>query len=203
LPGLLREKIGQRKGYCIRYLQCWLDPVEGVRLLLPFMLATAIYRREANKEAVDIGTFFADALGSPYRHWWICASDGLVYLHSRSPSSDELHGLEELHKLMQQQRPLFAPPLSGDRDELVGIGGESKGYEAVLSSLRPDLRPAQSQLFTTSNGSHTRCKAVFPSNEASISILQIIFPSFGAKLVHPSVNLPTWGHNIFSYHFPR
>jgi len=36
------------------------------------------------------------------------------------------------------------------------------GYEVVLSSLHPDLRTAQSQLFTTSNGSHTRCEAVFP-----------------------------------------
>jgi hypothetical protein len=60
----------------------------------------------------------------------------------------------------------------------------------VLSSQHPDLRPAQSQSFTTSNGSHTRCEAVFPGNEASISIFQIIFPSFGAKLVHLSVNLP-------------
>src|SRR6266487_5264988 len=75
-------------------------------------------------------------------------------------------------------------------DELMGIGGESKGYEAVLSSLHPDLRPAQSRLFTTSNGSHTRCKAVFPGIEASISILQCKFPPFDAKLVHPSVNLP-------------
>jgi hypothetical protein len=37
------------------------------------------------------------------------------------------------------------------------------------------------QLFTTFNGSHTRCEAIFPGNEASISIFQIIFPSFSAK----------------------
>src|SRR6266571_4129941 len=46
------------------------------------------------------------------------------------------------------------------------------------------------QLFTTFNGSRTRCEAVFPGNEASISIFQIIFPSFSAKSVHSSVNLP-------------
>src|SRR5258708_2154199 len=50
--------------------------------------------------------------------------------------------------------------------------------------------PCADPLFTTSNGSHTRCEAVSPGNEASISILQIIFPSFSAKSVHPSVNLP-------------
>lgn len=67
----------------------------------------------------------------------------------------------------------------------------NQGYEAVLSALHPGLRPAQSQLFTSSNGSHTRCKAVFPGIEVSISILQCKFPSFSAKSVHPSVNLPT------------
>src|SRR6266487_3232040 len=75
-------------------------------------------------------------------------------------------------------------------DELVRIGGESKGYEAVLSSLHPDLRPAQSQLFTTFNGSHTRWEAIFPGIEVSHSTLQCKFPPFAAKLVHPSVNLP-------------
>src|SRR6266516_3940533 len=49
------------------------------------------------------------------------------------------------------------------------------------------------QLFTTFNGSRTRCEAVFPGNEASISIFQIIFPSFSAKSVHSSVNLPARG----------
>src|SRR5437899_845557 len=36
-----------------------------------------------------------------------------------------------------------------------------------------------------------RWGAVFPGVEASIPILQIKFPSFGAKSVHPSVNLPS------------
>jgi hypothetical protein len=32
--------------------------------------------------------------------------------------------------------------------------------------------------------------AVSPGNEASIPIIQIKFPPFGAKSAHPSVNLP-------------
>jgi len=74
--------------------------------------------------------------------------------------------------LMVDYKGKSSVTLSPPGEELAGIGGESKGYEAVLSSLHPDLRSAQSQLFTTFNGSHTRCEAVFPGNEASISILQ-------------------------------
>jgi hypothetical protein len=35
--------------------QCWLDSVEGVRCILPFMLAAAIYRRDSNEDAVAVG----------------------------------------------------------------------------------------------------------------------------------------------------
>ncbi len=100
--------------------QYWLDPVEGLRLLLPFMLAASIYRRDANEEAASIGNFFAGLLGSPYRTWWTWASESLVYTSSQFVFlwSEQLHYLEELQKLMQQQRPIFAPPLSAYRDEL-------------------------------------------------------------------------------------
>ncbi len=36
-----------------------------------------------------------------------------------------------------------------------------------------------------------RWGAVFPGNEASIPMIQITFPPFRAKSVHPSVNLPS------------
>src|SRR6266516_3555007 len=39
-------------------------------------------------------------------------------------------------------------------------------------------------------GKYTRWGAVFPGNEASIPMIQITFPPFSAKSVHPSVNLP-------------
>ena len=31
--------------------QFWSDPVEGVKYILPFMIAAAIYRREANEDS--------------------------------------------------------------------------------------------------------------------------------------------------------
>jgi hypothetical protein len=36
-----------------------------------------------------------------------------------------------------------------------------------------------------------RCGAVFSGNKASIPMIQITFPPFSAKSVHPSVNLPS------------
>ena len=40
-----------------------------------------------------------------------------------------------------------------------------------------------------------RCGADFPGIEASIPVIQIKFPPFSVKSVHPSVNLP----GIWSY----
>jgi hypothetical protein len=56
----------------------------------------------------------------------------------------------------------------------------------------------QTRLATSTEHAHmykvsmeeARWGAVFPGVEASILILQSTFPSFGAKSVHPSVNLP-------------
>ena len=96
----------------------WLDPVEGVRSLLPFMLAAAIYRRDANKEAVETGTIFTSIITSPYRAWWTWASQSLANTSSQNPSPEALRGLEELEKLLKQQRPIFTPPLSAYRNEL-------------------------------------------------------------------------------------
>jgi hypothetical protein len=59
--------------------------------------------------------------------------------------------------------------------------------------------PCADPLFTTSNGSHTRCEAVFPGIEVSISTLRCKFPPFGAKLVHPSVNLPVAERLVISH----
>jgi len=98
--------------------QCWLDPVEGVRLLLPFMLAAAIYRRDSNQDAVAVGQFFATDLRSPYRSQWRWAIQSLIYNHSQGPSAEELTGLTELAKLASQRCPSFPPPLPDTRKEL-------------------------------------------------------------------------------------
>ncbi len=98
--------------------QCWLDPVEGVRSLLPFMLAAAIYRRDSNKDAVEVGQFFATDIRSPYRSQWEWASSSLVYTHSRNPSAEALTGLTELAHLAHQRCPSFPQPLLDYRQEL-------------------------------------------------------------------------------------
>ncbi len=67
------------------------------------------------------------------------------------------------------------------------IGGKCAAFRAKTVEVSGHLP------FTTFNSSRTRCEAVFPGNEASISIFQIIFPSFSAKSVHSSVNLPARG----------
>jgi tetratricopeptide (TPR) repeat protein len=98
--------------------QCWLDPVEGVRALLPFMLAAAIYRRESTEDVVAVGQFFATDLHSPYRAQWQWATESLVYTTSRNPSDEELKGLTELAKLARERCPTFPPPLPDARKEL-------------------------------------------------------------------------------------
>ncbi len=48
--------------------QYWLDPVEGLRYLLPFMIMASAYQREINdKESKGIGDFFIYHLQFPYR----------------------------------------------------------------------------------------------------------------------------------------
>src|SRR5712692_4073237 len=83
--------------------QFWLDPAAGVQYSLPFMLAAAIYRRNANQEVVSIGSFFLGELKQPYRNWWQWAIDSLVPGNSRNPSAEALHGLEELVRLTDQR----------------------------------------------------------------------------------------------------
>ena len=72
--------------------QFWLDPVEGLFYILPFMFAAAIYNRDVNEDTAALGMFFEAALGAPYRNWLIWANQSLVYLQSSYPSDNELHG---------------------------------------------------------------------------------------------------------------
>ena len=59
--------------------QFWLDPFEGVRYALPFMIAAAIYRRSALQEITDIGQFFEPKMEVPAIEWWKCAVQSLAY----------------------------------------------------------------------------------------------------------------------------
>ena len=98
--------------------QFWLDTAEGVNCCLPFMFAAAIYQRDANRDARDIGEFFATKIKQPYRNWWNWAIDSLVYSTSNNPSTEELSGLENLAKLASQRCPIFPQFLPNYRTEL-------------------------------------------------------------------------------------
>ncbi len=98
--------------------QFWLDPVGGVRYCLPFMLAAAIYRRDINEDAADIGKFFEKDMRQPYRDWWMWTTQSLISTTSRGPFPEELTGLEELTKLTSQRCPTFPQSLPDYRKEL-------------------------------------------------------------------------------------
>ncbi len=98
--------------------QFWLDPAKGVNYTLPFMLAAAIYRRESNAEAADIGNFFKQTLKRPYSEWWGWAYESLPYISSKYPSEEELAGLKNLEMLTHQRCPAFPKPVSDYTQEL-------------------------------------------------------------------------------------
>jgi tetratricopeptide (TPR) repeat protein len=143
--------------------QWWLDPSEGVDYSLPFMLAAAIYRREANRDVVPIGNFFARDLGQPYGNWWKWAARSLAYSSSNDPSPEELTGLEELTKLTSHRCPTFPEPLPDCRQELkaalwwrVGEAYQDRDnqkalewYEKALSRLgeQIELREAAAKIY--------------------------------------------------------
>src|SRR5258708_2979697 len=56
----------------------WLDPAEGVRYGLPFMIAADRYRPLASNEMIDIGEFFQTKIESPYVGWWQLAAGNLT-----------------------------------------------------------------------------------------------------------------------------
>ena len=93
--------------------QFWLDSVEGLSYILPFMFAASVYNRDANREARTIGEFFQETLVQPYRTKWDWADQSLVYQYSRNPLPEELSGLKELVRFANQTRiTLPVPPLS-------------------------------------------------------------------------------------------
>jgi tetratricopeptide (TPR) repeat protein len=92
--------------------QFWLDPVEGLRYLLPFMIVAAIYQRDLNKTAAEIGTFFAAHLPGRYHDWWEWVTASLVYRHNRNRSLEERSGLELINKLLGQGQFKAPSPLN-------------------------------------------------------------------------------------------
>ena len=99
-------------------LQCWCDPVEGVRFLLPFMLAASIYRRGINKDAATLGEFFAARIPAPYRNWLAWATAGLPATTGHRYSARALDGLQNLLPLTERNILTFATFLPDSRKEL-------------------------------------------------------------------------------------
>jgi tetratricopeptide (TPR) repeat protein len=85
----------------------WLDPVEGVAYILPFILIASIYRRETCREAIKLGNFFEHALVHPYSKTWEWVATSFSYRTSHNPSHKELVGLEELEKITRERSPNF------------------------------------------------------------------------------------------------
>lgn len=86
--------------------QFWLDPVEGIRYALPFMIAATIYYRSVNADIVKIGKFFEGSLGSPYYDWWQWAKGLNRYLSLETQAV-----LENLMKLVNQRHIFLSHPL--------------------------------------------------------------------------------------------
>src|SRR5947209_262938 len=82
------------------------------------MMAAAIYRRDMNEDAAEIGEFFEATVKQPYRDWWKWVDQSVIYTYSGNPSSEELAGLEQLAKLAHQRCPNFPQPLSDYQKEL-------------------------------------------------------------------------------------
>ena len=143
--------------------QYWLDPVEGIRHILPFMIAASIYHRDINADTSAIGQFFEQQVRRPYRDWWTWANRSLAYMTSRNPSPEELNGLEELANLAKEHCPTFPLLLPDCRKELEAalwwrLGESHRGrdenkavewFERALSRLNKEieLREATAEVY--------------------------------------------------------
>src|SRR6266567_1833260 len=114
----------------------WLDPAEGVRYALPFMIVANRYRRFASNEMIGIGEFFHTKIQSPYVDWWKLAIENLrsvdygdlrklvtAKLKSVNPSflREKSHQLEKLARVIHQQNIGFPLPLTDHRDEVEAL----------------------------------------------------------------------------------
>jgi len=96
----------------------WLDPAQGVQRTLPCMLAAAIYRRDANQDAANIGDFFEQVMVKPYSDWWNWAVESLTYTSNRFSTLEERTGLEELARVASRRGIAFPSLLPESRQEL-------------------------------------------------------------------------------------
>jgi tetratricopeptide (TPR) repeat protein len=98
--------------------QFWLDPGEGVRFCLPFMVSAAIYQRPITQDATRIGAFFAEQIKRPFHIWWKWIIHSLSSSHDRDTSNEALIGLTELASLVSQREVRFPMPFASFSAEL-------------------------------------------------------------------------------------
>ena len=104
--------------------QFWSDPVSGLKYLLSFMLAAAIFRANTHKEALEIGKFFAPRINAPYHNWWKWVNQSLKDTIRRNLTTKELDGLDHLAHLLTQRSLTFPPLISACDDELRDVFSE-------------------------------------------------------------------------------
>jgi tetratricopeptide (TPR) repeat protein len=97
--------------------QFWLDPAEGVRYALLFMIVATIYLRSAITDIIEIGKFFIGSVGSPYRNWWQWA----IQRPNRYLSRGTPTGLDNLVNLESQSYLPRSHPLSGFEMEIKAL----------------------------------------------------------------------------------
>ena len=98
--------------------QFWFDLVSGLKYLLSFMLATAIYRDNQNSEASEMGEFFSTSIKEPYHNWWKWVHQSLPYFTSLDSFSPELDALNQMEILIKQRSITFPLFIAACTDEL-------------------------------------------------------------------------------------
>ncbi len=101
--------------------QFWLDPVEGVHHITPFMIAATMYNPPKTQEAISIGTFFETTISSPYVNWWELTKRSLTHRITSSTTEKSLVDLEEMARLAGQYPITFPPLLPNFREELEAL----------------------------------------------------------------------------------
>ncbi len=134
--------------------QFWIDPIEGMRYLLPFMIAAAIYYRTINEEARRLGQFFVKEMKHPYLSWWRWADKCLILPSNFDPIDEELVSLEQLTELASQHCLTFPSPIPdcrkeleaalwwrlGEAYEVINAYQALKWYEMALAHLGNEIR---------------------------------------------------------------
>ena len=118
--------------------QFWSDLVSGLKYLLSFVLAAAIYRNNQNSEAIEMGEFFSTRISEPYHSWWQWANQSLIYFTRLNLPSRELDDLKQLEILIKQRSITFPPFIAACTDELRDVLLEHLGKMHTENESKQD-----------------------------------------------------------------